>query len=70
MLKAAIEKILDIATPAILEREDGTFAVSADKVMQICPRPSSSPAWTRWSSWSAPRPRKRKALSTSPSPAT
>lgn len=37
MLKAAIEKILDIATPTILDREDGTFAVSADKVMQICP---------------------------------
>lgn len=37
MLKEAIEKILDIATPVILDREDGTFAVSADKVMQIRP---------------------------------
>lgn len=37
MLKEAIEKILDIATPTILDREDGTFAVSADNVMQIRP---------------------------------
>lgn len=37
MLKEAIEKILDIAAPTILDREDGTFAVSADKVMQIRP---------------------------------
>lgn len=37
MLKEAIEKILDIATPTILDREDGTFAVSADKVTQIRP---------------------------------
>lgn len=37
MLKEAIEKILDIATPTILDREDGTFAVYADQVMQIRP---------------------------------
>lgn len=37
MLKEAIEKILDIATPTILDREDGTFAVSAYNVTQIRP---------------------------------